>query len=146
MKGREVGERAVLGSIGSDCVRVFLGEPEPDEFLCIRRVDIDEAVPLGEKRQNSFLLSCFQLRANVRHLCEHTLPTFPGPMSNECPFRPVTAAAPVEKHLFAVLGTVGLLRTGREVPSLFEGRAPRFPQLRKPVPQRGCTAARPSYR
>ena len=115
MKGREVGERAVLGSIGSDCVRVFLGQPEPDELLCIRRVDIHEAVPLGEKRQNSFLLSRFQLRANVRHLCEHTLPAFLGPRSDESPFRPVTAAAPVQEHLFAVLGTVRLLRTGRDV-------------------------------
>jgi hypothetical protein len=48
-----------------DCVRVFLGQTEPDEFLYIRRVDVDDAVPLGEKRQNSFLLSRFQLRANV---------------------------------------------------------------------------------
>ena len=68
--------------------------------------------------RNARTASCspgFQLRANVRHLCEHTLPALPGPRSDERPFRPVTAAAPVQEHLFAVLGTVGLLRTGRDV-------------------------------
>ena len=106
MKGREVGERAVLGSIGADSVRVFLEQPEPDELLCIRRVDIDEAVPLGEKRQNRFLLPRFQLRAYVHHLREHALPTLPGPRSDEGTFRPMTATAPVQERLFAVLGTV----------------------------------------
>src|SRR5262245_66647109 len=61
LKGREVSERAVLGSIGTDCIGVFFGQSERDQFFCPRRVDVDEAVLLGEKRQNRFLIPRFQL-------------------------------------------------------------------------------------
>ena len=54
VKSGEVSERAVIGSIGNDCVRVFFGQSERDELLCIRRVDVDEAVSLREKRQSWF--------------------------------------------------------------------------------------------
>ena len=116
LKGREVSEWTVLGSIRADRVRVFLGQPERDELLCIRRVDIDQTVLLGEKRQNRFLLPGFQERADVHHLREHALPTLFSTRSDESPVRSMTVAAPIQERLFAVLGTIRLSRrrTNRE--------------------------------
>src|SRR6185503_7550856 len=81
-----------------------------DEIRSVRRVDIHQAMLLREKREHRFELAGFQLHAVVHHLRGHRLPAFYGPRSDECSLSPVTRSAPVQEHLFALLGTVRLSR------------------------------------